>query len=105
MKYFFVYALFDKANHKFYTGYASDLRSRIKEHLKSSVATTKRYSRPELVYFEACLSKKDAQRRERQLKTGFGRGYLKKRIADYLGDQWCGSSRGGARATEGRQER
>lgn len=37
-----------------------------------------------LVYYEACLSHKDAAEREKQLKTGFGRGYLKKRLKDYL---------------------
>jgi len=37
-----------------------------------------------LIYYEACLSKKDAQNRERQLKTGFGRGYLRRRLKDYL---------------------
>jgi len=38
----------------------------------------------QLVYYEACLSKKDAQNREKQLKTGFGRGYLRKRLKDSL---------------------
>jgi len=37
-----------------------------------------------LVYYEVCLSKKDAQKRERQLKTGFGRGYLRKRLENYF---------------------
>jgi putative endonuclease len=39
---------------------------------------------PKLVYCEVCLSKKDAQNRERQLKTGFGRGYLKRRLKNFL---------------------
>jgi hypothetical protein len=32
---------------------------------------------------EACLSKEDASEREKQLKTGFGRGYLKRRLKNY----------------------
>ena len=34
----------------------------------------------ELVYYEAGLDKESAIKREKQLKTGFGRAYLKRRI-------------------------
>jgi putative endonuclease len=37
-----------------------------------------------LVYYEACLSEKDAVKREKQLKTGYGRAYLKTRIDSFL---------------------
>jgi hypothetical protein len=34
----------------------------------------------QLVYYEACLDLSLAKARERQLKTGFGRAYLKRRL-------------------------
>ena len=37
-----------------------------------------------LVYYEACIGKADALKREKQLKTGFGRGYLRNRLIDSL---------------------
>jgi len=35
-----------------------------------------------LVYYEACLEKDNAVKREKELKTGFGRAYLKRRIGN-----------------------
>lgn len=69
---------------QFYTGCSSNLIERIKKHKSKSVKTTKSFDIIQLVYYEACLSKKDARVRELQLKTGFGRGYLKRRLKDYL---------------------
>jgi putative endonuclease len=63
-----------------YVGHTSDLKKRIYDHQTKSTKTTKMFDQIELVYYEACRSKTDAIRRERQLKTGFGRGYLKKRL-------------------------
>jgi hypothetical protein len=34
-----------------------------------------------LEYYEACRSEDRARLREKQLKTGFGRAYLKRRLA------------------------
>jgi hypothetical protein len=34
-----------------------------------------------LEYYEACRAEVSARRREKQLKTGFGRAYLKRRLA------------------------
>ena len=68
----------------FYTGYCEVLESRLEDHITHSVKTTKKFDKVELVYYEACLNKTDARKRELQLKTGFGRGYVKKRIENYL---------------------
>jgi putative endonuclease len=57
------------------------------DHKTKSVKTTKKFDKIELVYYEACLSKKDSLLRERQLKTGFGRGYIKRRIKNYLNNK------------------
>lgn len=56
--------------------------SRVKFHQEGKVEATKNRRPLILVYYEACLNEKSAIEREKQLKTGFGRKYLNKRIAD-----------------------
>lgn len=65
---------------EFYTGSADVLSNRLEDHLTHSVKTTKKFDKIELVYYEACLNKSDARKREMQLKTGFGRGYIKREL-------------------------
>ena len=81
---YYVYALYSKTQDKFYIGLTSNLKRRISEHQQEKVHTTHRMQKPKLVYCEICLSKQDAQGRERQLKTGFGRGYLRRRLKHSL---------------------
>ena len=69
---------------KFYIGSTSNLNLRKLKHNAKSVKTTKSFDKIELVYYEACLNKTDAGKRELQLKTGFGRGYIKRRIESYM---------------------
>jgi putative endonuclease len=68
----------------FYIGSTSDLPNRLSEHKLGEVQTTRKFDKITLVYYEACLDKTDSRKRELQLKTGFGRGYVKKRIQKYL---------------------
>jgi len=82
---YYTYAMYDTAKTRFYVGITNDLRRRVQEHHRGKTQTTKRMNDPRLVYFEACLDKKDAATREKQLKTGFGRGYLKRRLKNFLG--------------------
>jgi putative endonuclease len=85
---YFTYVLLCKNinSHKteFYTGYCEEINNRIDDHITHSVKTTKKFDKVELIYYEACLNKTDARKREIQLKTGFGRGYLKRRIENYI---------------------
>lgn len=67
-----------------YVGFTNDLRQRVSQHKAKGVKTTKKFDAVAIVYYEACLSKKDALKRELQLKTGFGRGYLKRRLESYI---------------------
>lgn len=70
----------------FYIGWTENLEERLEDHRSKSTPTTKQFDKIALVYYEASLSKTDAISRERQLKTGFGRGYIKRRIESYLKD-------------------
>src|SRR4030042_3020289 len=85
---FYTYILFcsdtNRKRKKFYIGSTGNLRDRLIKHKSGSTKTTKSFDKIELVYYEACSNKTDAIHREKQLKTGFGRGYLKRRIKNYL---------------------
>ena len=70
----------DSKDEKFYVGATSNLRERILRHKNKGVETTKKFDKIVLVYYEARRNKTDALKREKQLKTGFGRGYIKKRL-------------------------
>ena len=83
---YYIYTVYDKLNKRFYVGITNNLKRRIQEHHRGKTQTTDRMINPKLIYFEACLNKKDATAREKQLKTGFGRGYLKRRLSNFLMD-------------------
>lgn len=80
----YTYVLQSLKDGRWYTGMTADLRSRIHDHEKGRVPST-RHRRPFLlVYYEACLRESDAVRRERYLKTGRGKRYLRQRLLDWV---------------------
>jgi len=80
----YTYVLRSDRDQRFYTGTARDLRARVKLHADGSVRSTA-YRRPlTLVYYEACVDPDDAYRRERFLKTGKGKRFLRNRLASFL---------------------
>ena len=81
---FYVYALYSRLDNKFYIGFTRDLKARVKKHQEKGNHSTKRFKNIELVYYEACRDEKDARKREIQLKTGFGRSFLRNRVKSYL---------------------
>jgi len=81
---YYVYVLYSKTDNECYTGYSSNLKERIKDHFSHSVMTTKRMGDLELIFYEAYISKSDAQRRELYLKTTKGKRALKLMLADYF---------------------
>ena len=79
-----VYVLQSEKDKKFYVGYTSDLRKRLRQHNDVKVNSTK-YRRPlKLVYYEACLNQQDATHREKYLKTAWGKRYLRNRLKNFL---------------------
>ena len=80
----YTYALRSDRDKRFYTGAARDLRARMKEHTEGRVRSTA-WRRPlTLIYYEACHDIDDAFRRERFLKTGKGKRFLRNRLASFL---------------------
>ena len=83
-KMFYVYVLRSLKDNQFYTGYTSALRKRVKEHFSGESFATKTRLPFEIIYYEAHRNKKGALSRERFLKTGWGRNYLKKILKNFL---------------------
>jgi putative endonuclease len=82
--YFYVYVLRSLKDLDFYVGYTNDLFNRLENHKKDRVASTKNRLPLELVYWEGCLNQKDASKREKYLKTSWGKRYIKNRLKNYL---------------------
>lgn len=76
---FYTYVL-KCADGNLYIGSAVDLRKRMEQHHRGLVAATAYRLPVTLEYYEACRSESHARTREKQLKTGFGRAYLKQRM-------------------------
>lgn len=80
----FTYVLLSQQDKRMYTGSTKDLRIRVREHAEGRVHPTA-YRRPlKLIYDKACLTADDAFRRERFLKTGKGKRYLRNRLASFF---------------------
>ena len=84
MNFHYVYVLRSLADGNFYAGYTSDLKHRLLEHQGGSVPSTKNRLPVELVYYEASRSQADATKREKYLKTAWGKRYIKTRLIGYL---------------------
>jgi putative endonuclease len=81
---FYTYILKSKVDNKLYVGWTDNLKDRLIKHQKGQVSSTKLRRPFELIYYEACLNREDAIKREKSLKTGFGRAYIKRRLKSYL---------------------
>ncbi|MBI4090961.1 MAG: GIY-YIG nuclease family protein [Candidatus Komeilibacteria bacterium] len=81
---YYTYVLQSRKDGTWYTGFTVDLRKRLTEHNNGKVFSTKGRGPFTLVYYEACLNKVDAQQRERYLKSGPGKQYLKNRLKRFL---------------------
>ena len=80
---YYVYVMKSLKDNELYTGFTDNLERRIKEHNNREEVSTKSRVPFKLIYFEGCLNKKDAIAREKQLKTGRGKKYLRDRLRNY----------------------
>ena len=72
---YYVYLLKNRKFGTTYIGYTNNLKRRLKEHVAKI---------PDLVYYEAFKSEKDARKRERMLKQGQTVRRLKERLFESL---------------------
>ena len=78
------YVLQSKKDGKLYTGSTNDLRKRFIMHNGRKVLSTKGRGPFALIYYEACIVDYDARVREKYLKTGIGKRYLRNRLKRFL---------------------
>ena len=79
-RFYYVYILQSLKNKHWYTGYTSDLRKRFDEHQMNKSTYTKGKGPFKIIYYEASLHEEDAMAREKYLKSGMGKRYLKNRV-------------------------
>ena len=81
---YYVYILFSLKDRKLYTGLTSNLKQRFKHYLAGEVKSTENRRPLKLIYYEVYSDKQDAERREKYLKGGNGRGQLKIQLQNCL---------------------
>lgn len=81
---YYTYVIRSRKDGRLYTGSTSDLRKRLKDHNEGKVHSTKGRRPFELIYYEACINEQDARTREKYLKSGMGKRYIKNRLRRFL---------------------
>jgi len=73
-----VYVLRSKKDNKLYIGKTEDLQKRLEEHNTGNCKSTKSRIPFDLIYKEEYISRGEAMKREKELKSGKGRDFLRK---------------------------
>ena len=81
---FYVYLLHSAKDDGFYIGFSTDLKRRLSEHKRGASFATKSRGPWKLIYYEAYTEREDAEGREKFLKSGAGRRFLRTQLRHYL---------------------
>jgi putative endonuclease len=81
---FYVYLLHSANDNGFYIGFSTDLKRRLSEHKRGASLATKSRGPWKLIYYEAHTDREDAEGREKFLKSGAGRRFLRAQLSHYL---------------------
>ncbi len=84
METYYVYLLQSEVDNSWYIGFTNDLNRRLSEHNNGHSFYTKRKIPWILIYYDVSFNKYDAIAREKYLKSGMGRRYLKNRLKNQL---------------------
>lgn len=83
---FYVYVLRSELDYGLYIGCSTNLRARLRAHRAGTNLATAHRGPWTLIYYEAYLHQTDALGRERYLKSGSGRRFLKAQLRNYLAE-------------------
>ena len=83
-QFYFTYVLKSEKDGKNYAGFTQDLNLRFEQHSNGKVESTKDRRPLKLIYYEACLSKDDALKREKYFKTTKGKTTLRQVLREFL---------------------
>ena len=81
---YYVYVLQSEADSGLYIGYSANLKQRLRQHEAGKAQATKHRRPWRLIYYEAYRDRRDAEGRERFLKSGAGRRHLMKQNAHWF---------------------
>ena len=79
-----MYLLHSISDNGLYIGFSTDLRKRLSEHKRGASFATKSRGPWKLIYYEAYTEREDAEGREKYLKSGAGRRFLRSQLQRYL---------------------
>ncbi len=77
---YYVYAIYNQNKNYIYVGLSDNLQRRMNQHNKGYNRTTKPYRPFKILMTEKFEDRKEAREREKYLKSGCGKEYLKKLI-------------------------
>ena len=78
---YYVYVIKSLSKGTFYTGHTDNLERRLDEHNQGISFSTRNKGPWIIVYSEEFVTRSDAMKREKYLKTGAGRDLIKQNIA------------------------
>ena len=81
---FYVYVLRSDSDSGFYIGFSTNLRARLRQHQDGESFATSHRGPWKLIYYEAYTEREDAEGREKFLKSGAGRRFLRAQLRHYL---------------------
>lgn len=85
---YYVYVIESQKNQNLYKGFTKNLKNRVDEHNRGMVESTKNNCPWRLIYCEFFLNKEDSIKREKYLKSGWGRKYIKKVLDNYYKNKY-----------------
>ncbi|TYA75033.1 GIY-YIG nuclease family protein [Seonamhaeicola marinus] len=74
-----VYVLRSEKDGRFYVGMTSNIERRLEEHNKGRTKSTKGYRPWKLFFFERFDTRLEARKREKYLKSGYGKQWIKEK--------------------------
>ncbi len=74
---YYIYAIKSIVDNRIYVGFTNNLENRIKEHNQGKTKSTKGFRPWSLIYFETRETRTEARGREKYLKSGCGKEFLK----------------------------
>jgi putative endonuclease len=74
---YIVYAIRSSLDNRIYVGFTLNLENRLNEHNQGKTRSTKGYRPWKLIYQEIAETREEARKREKYLKSGSGKEFLK----------------------------
>jgi putative endonuclease len=78
-----VYAIESLVDGRIYVGFTGNVENRLKEHNQGKTRSTKAYKPWVLIYWELAINREEARKREKYLKSGIGKEFLKEKKRPY----------------------